>query len=72
MNTLSPEEIVRLTAPERLALIGDLWNSLNDTDLPLTSQQTAELQNRLAGFDNDRPQAMTWEMLRAQLAKRPS
>jgi hypothetical protein len=35
MSTLTYEEIARLSPPERLALIGDLWDSLSDADLPV-------------------------------------
>ena len=64
---LTPDEIVRLTPQERLSLIEQLWDSLSDADLPLTPAQKAELERRLATFDRDREQAVTWESLRARL-----
>jgi hypothetical protein len=33
-------------APERLALIAQLWDSLENEQLPLTSAQQAELEQR--------------------------
>jgi putative addiction module component (TIGR02574 family) len=39
MELLTPDEIVRLSPPERLALIAQLWNSLEHEQLPLTSAQ---------------------------------
>lgn len=36
MELLTPEEIVRLSPPERLALIAQLWDSLEHEQLPLT------------------------------------
>ena len=47
MEVLSADEIVRLTPPERLALIAQLWDSLEHEQLPLTDAQEAELERRL-------------------------
>lgn len=55
MSILTAEEITRLTPSERLALIGELWDSLRDTELPLPEPQRAELERRLASFEEDRP-----------------
>lgn len=41
------EEIVRLYSPERLALIGELWDSLEHEQLPLSSAQWTEFDRRL-------------------------
>jgi putative addiction module component (TIGR02574 family) len=46
MDLLTPNEIIRLTPPERLALIAQLWDSLENEQLPLTSAQQAELEQR--------------------------
>ncbi len=69
MKTLSREEIARLSPHERLTLIGDLWDSLGDATLP-PPEQRAELERRLANFDADLPDAVTWEQLKAELATR--
>jgi putative addiction module component (TIGR02574 family) len=60
MEVLSADEIVRLTPPERLALIAQLWDSLEHEQLPLTSAQEAELERRLSSLDEDRRNAVTW------------
>ncbi|MGA2003221.1 MAG: addiction module protein [Terriglobales bacterium] len=70
MQPLSADEISRLSPQERLTLIGQLWDSLGDTDVSLTAAQRAELSRRLASLDQDRAQAVTWEELRAELAQR--
>jgi putative addiction module component (TIGR02574 family) len=54
MELLTPDEIVRLTPPERLALIAQLWDSLEHEQLPLTRAQEAELERRLTSLDEDR------------------
>ena len=61
-------EIIRLTATERLTLIGDLWDSLTDAEAPVSPAQTAELERRLASFEDDRAGAVTWDSLKAELA----
>ena len=70
MESLTPDELARLSADERLALIGQLWDSLGDADIPLPKAQRAELARRLSSLDQDRAQAVTWEQLRAELARR--
>jgi putative addiction module component (TIGR02574 family) len=69
---LSPDEITRLSPQERLSLIEQLWESLSPTDIPLTltPAHQAELERRLATFDHDRAQGVTWDSLKAELARR--
>jgi len=70
MESLTPDEIVRLTPPERLALIAQLWDSLEHEQLPLTSAQEAELERRLSSFEEDRRTGVTWASLKAELEQR--
>jgi len=72
MNPLSRDEISRMSPPERLALIGELWDSMTDAELAMSSAQQRELTRRLASFDQDKSQAVTWESLKAELAARAS
>jgi len=70
MELLTHDEIVRLTPPERLALISQLWDSLEDDQLPLTAAQRAELDSRLAALDQDRREGIAWTALKAELEQR--
>jgi putative addiction module component (TIGR02574 family) len=70
MELLTPDEIVRLTPPERLALIAQLWDSLDHEQLPLTSAQEVELERRLASLDEDKRNGVTWATLKAELEQR--
>ena len=70
VNVLSPDELARLTPPERLALISQLWDSLEADNLPLTAAQQAELDRRLETLDQDRREGITWEALEAELEQR--
>ena len=70
MELLTPDEIVRLSPPERIALIAQLWDSLDDDQLPLTGAQQAELESRLTSLDQDRQNGVTWAALKAELEQR--
>jgi len=70
MSTLTHDEIARLTPEERLTLIGELWDSLDPEDVPVTPAQRAELERRFDSFEQDRSGGITWEQLKAVLARR--
>jgi putative addiction module component (TIGR02574 family) len=70
MDVLKHDELVRLTPPERLALISQLWDSLENDQLPLTAAQQAELDRRLDNLHEDRSNGVTWEALKAELEQR--
>jgi putative addiction module component (TIGR02574 family) len=67
---LTHEEIARLSPEERLILIAQLWDSLDDDHVPLTAAQQAELGRRLATLEHDHGQSVSWETLKAELAQR--
>jgi putative addiction module component (TIGR02574 family) len=70
MNLLTQDELARLTPPERLSLIAQLWDSLEDAQLPLTARQKTELDRRLETLEVDRREGITWSDLKAELEKR--
>lgn len=70
MEPLTRDEIVRLSPPERLALIAQLWDSLEEREIPLTHAQQTELERRLASLDEDRGQGVTWAALKVELQHR--
>jgi putative addiction module component (TIGR02574 family) len=70
MKSLSPDELARMTPPERLALIAQLWDSLEHDHIPLTATQRAELGRRLASLDEDRRDAVSWDELKAERKQR--
>jgi putative addiction module component (TIGR02574 family) len=70
MELLTHDELVRLTPPERLALISQLWDSLEADQIAVTTAQQAELDRRLETLDQDRRDGITWEALKAELEQR--
>lgn len=66
----TPDEIVGLSPPERIALIAQLWDSLDHDQIPLTSAQQDELNRRLSSLAHDREHNISWPDLKAELARR--
>jgi putative addiction module component (TIGR02574 family) len=69
MSDLIPE-LAQLSPHQRLDLIEALWESLDDKDVPVTEAQRAELDRRIAGFEQDRAQSISWDQLSAELGQR--
>lgn len=63
-------DISDLSPAERLALISELWDSLEDTQVPVSVAQLDELDRRLAM--DDAHGDVTWEQLKARLKRRTS
>jgi len=62
LNQLSPDE--------KLELIGELWDSLDERDIALTSEQEAELKSRLDRLDRDGVSGRSWREVEARLRQR--
>ena len=69
MSDLTPD-LARLSPRQRLDLIEALWESLDDKDVPVTEAQRAELDRRIAEFEQDREQSISWDQLSAELRQR--
>jgi len=54
-------DIGRLSPEQRLRLLEQIWDSLSDDDVPLTSAQREELDRRLDDLDRDGPRGIPWE-----------
>jgi putative addiction module component (TIGR02574 family) len=63
-------DIKNLTAEERLALLGDIWDSLEPEDVPVTDAQRAELDRRLDDLEGDRDLGIPWEEVFRKLRER--
>jgi putative addiction module component (TIGR02574 family) len=58
-----------LSPAERLDLIGALWDSLDERDVPVSAAQRDELDRRLAAADADEASDKTWEQVEASLKR---
>ncbi|HEY7301277.1 MAG TPA: addiction module protein [Xanthobacteraceae bacterium] len=62
------KELLELSAEERLELVQDLWDSIADENLPpLTEEQMAEMDRRIAEHEKHPERASPWEEVRARL-----
>jgi putative addiction module component (TIGR02574 family) len=59
-----------LSTLERIELIGDLCDSLEDAAMPLTPEQEAELDRRIAMLDTDMEHARRADAVLAEFRRR--
>ena len=61
-----------LTPEERLRLIEELWDSLNETPgtVPLTNTQREELDRRLDDLERSGPEVIPWDQVLQQIRSR--
>jgi len=67
------EDLFKLSPAERIQLAEDLWDSVaaDPQSLPpLTEEQIAEIERRLAEHARDPSSSISWEELRARLWSR--
>ena len=53
-------KIDELSSDEKLSLIGELWNSLDEADVTLSDSQRRELHRRLDLLDAQGPSGRPW------------
>lgn len=66
------DQLLRLSADERLTLIETLWDSLSDDDpaLELSEEQRRDLERRLAEADADPDGGASWDQVRERIRDR--
>ena len=65
------EEIHQLSVPEKLELIGVVWDSIEDCEekIRLSDAQKDELDRRLESLSQSPEEGQTWEQVRAEISK---
>lgn len=72
---ITPADYRHLSVEERLQLVGDIWDSIaedaraNPELLPLSEQEQAELDRRVAEDDANPGAAIPWEEAIAQIKR---
>ena len=63
--------IDKLGVEERLALVGDIWDSIaaEAATLSLTPEQKLELERRIAAHEADPEDVVPWDDVRASIQK---
>ena len=62
-------EIARLTAPEKILLLEDLWDSIaaEESNVPVPQSHREELDRRLAQYEKDPGTLLTLDDLRGRV-----
>ena len=63
-------DIRKLSAEQRLALLGDIGDSLSAEDVPVTDAQRAELDRRLDDLEADGDLGLRWEDVLREIRNR--
>ncbi len=63
-------DLSQLSTDEKLELIGELWDSLDERDIALTPEQQAEIQSRLGRLERDGVSGRPWNEVEARLRQR--
>jgi len=70
MNSHLLNDALQLAAIDRLELIEKLWDSLAQSDLPVTDAEKRFLDQRIADMDANPNAQSSWQDARARLIKR--
>ena len=71
----SADDFRKLSVPERIQLVEDIWDSIateNPESVELTPAQRLEIRRRMRAHREDPSTALPWEQVRAELLKRLS
>ncbi len=66
MSTL-PSQISGLTVAEKFDLLDALWQDIEAQAPALTGEQSAELDRRLANYEQNTSSVIPWEQVKADL-----
>jgi putative addiction module component (TIGR02574 family) len=64
-------DIKSLSPQERLALLEEIWDSLEPEDVPVTDAQRRELDRRLDDLERDGDLGIPWGEVLRQIRERP-
>lgn len=70
MNADLLAEVLKLSPTDRLQLIEALWDTLSDEDIPVTPEERALLDVRLADLEANPSDQSSWPDVRARLERR--
>lgn len=70
MNMDLLAEALKLSPSERLQLIEALWDTLSEEDIPVTSEERALVDARLADLEANPDDQSPWSEVKARLEQR--
>ena len=71
MNSDLLAEALKLSPSDRLQLIEALWDTLSEEDIPVTPEERALLDARLADLEANPRDQSPWSEVKARLDQRP-
>jgi putative addiction module component (TIGR02574 family) len=71
MNADLLAEALKLSPSDRLQLIEALWDTLSEEDIPVTPEERALLDARLADLEANPGDQSPWSEVRARIEQRP-
>jgi putative addiction module component (TIGR02574 family) len=65
-------EILQLSVAERIQIVEDIWDSISQfpENLPVSEAEKAELDKRLADYQENSNEGIEWETLKRNLSQR--
>jgi putative addiction module component (TIGR02574 family) len=63
-------EARKLSPDDRLELIGELWDTLESEDLPVSAEERTILESRIADLEKNPSAQESWQQARASLESR--
>jgi putative addiction module component (TIGR02574 family) len=70
MNAELVAAVLNLSVSDRLELIEALWDTLSDDDIPVTPEERALLDARLADLEANPDDQSPWQEVKARLEQR--
>ena len=72
MKPLTANDVLGLTIPERIRLVGDIWDTIAEVpeSLELTDSQRQELDRRLEAYHKNPNEGSPWSEVKARIVKR--
>lgn len=70
MKTELLEQALQLSSDDRLELIRALWDTLSEEEIPVTAEERALLDARLADLEANPDDQSPWPEVRARLERR--
>lgn len=72
MSTLVTADVLKLSVPERIQLVEDIWDTITEipVEIGLTDEQKAELDRRLDAYKQNPDEGSPWGMVRERIRSR--
>ena len=63
------QEIKKLTVAEKISIIGEIWQSMDKEELPVTDSQKLEVRERIERYNKGKTKFFTWDEIKSELSK---